>query len=138
MLVAGMLVLASAATSEVGAVGLDAVRRGLEDSFNLRAREVGLLLGEFRLNLFPIQHERDEYGFAASVGVGRQAGEAVAAVDQLFNCQEQGMILRHGAELQGRGVVVETPSEADGRAGVQGILRLRGIFAFAKTPLRSR
>src|SRR5258707_14168170 len=110
MLVAGMLVLASAATSEVGAVGLDAVRRGLEDSFNLRAREAGLLLGEFRLNLFPIQHERDECGFAASVGVGRQAGQALAREDQLFNCQEQEMILRHGPIIPVRGAAVETPS----------------------------
>ncbi len=81
MAVAGVLVLASAATFEVSAAGLDTMWRGLDDCFDLRTREAGLLLGEFRLNLFPIQHERDEYSLAASVGVRRQAGQTIATVD---------------------------------------------------------
>jgi len=99
MFVAGVLVLASAATPEVGTAGLDAVRRGLKDTLNSGAREAGLLFREFRLNFLPIQSERDEYGLAGSAGIGSQASETVAAVDQLFNCEKQEMILRHGSEL---------------------------------------
>ena len=90
MFVAGVLVLASAATPEVRTAGLDAVRRGLNDTLNGRSREAGLLLGERGLNPFAIQHEWDEYSFAAFVVVGgtlgRQARETVAAIDELFNC----------------------------------------------------
>ena len=46
------------------------------------------------------QDKGDEHGLAASVGVfiggGGQTGQAVAAVDQLFDCEEQDLILRHG------------------------------------------
>ena len=86
MLVAGVLVLASAATSIVRTAGLDAVFRGLEDRFNVRAREAGLLLGERSFNLFAGKNKRDEYRLAASVAIRGQASETVATVDQLFNC----------------------------------------------------
>ena len=39
VLVAGVLVVASAASGEVWAAGLNAMRRGLEDASALRARE---------------------------------------------------------------------------------------------------
>ncbi len=100
MLVAGVLVLASTATFIVGTAGLDAMGRGFEDCLSGGAGEAGLLLGEVRLNFLAIQHERNEYSFAGSAVIGRQAGEAVAAIDQLFNCQEQEMILRHEQEAQ--------------------------------------
>ena len=48
------------------------------------------LLGEGGLNPFAIEHEWDEYSFAAFVVVGgtlgRQARETVATIDELFNC----------------------------------------------------
>ena len=82
------------------ATRLHAVRRGLEDRFSVRARETRLLLGERSLDFFSGQDEGDEHGLAASAGFvgvrsGRQTGQAVAAIDQLFNCEEQDLILRY-------------------------------------------
>jgi len=103
--VAGVLVVASAAAGKVRAGRRHAVWRGLDDRVGVGAREARLLLGERGLNFFRCEDERDEHGFAASTGFigvrsgvrsGGQTGEAVAAVDQLFDCEEQGLILRHG------------------------------------------
>ncbi len=106
MLVAGVLVVASAAAGEVRARGRDAVRGSLDYCVYSRAREGGLLLGESGVDFFSCQDEGDEHGLAASaifidggsggVGSGGETGQAVAAVDQLFDCEEQALILRHG------------------------------------------
>jgi hypothetical protein len=90
------------------------VRRRLDDRISLSAREARLLLDERGFDFFRSQNKGDEYGFAASAGVvggrtrsgrsggiwsGRQAGQAVTAVDQLFDCEEQELILRHRGEV---------------------------------------
>jgi len=74
----------------------------------VRAGEAGLFLGERGFDLFSGENERDEHGLAASAVFmirrrGRKASEAVAAVDELFNGQEQELILRHG---KGRSALV--------------------------------
>ena len=115
MLVAGVLVVAAAAAGEVRAGGLDAVRGRLDDGVNSRAREAGLLLGEGSLDFFSGQDEGDEHCLAACADVivgrdggvrgGGKTGQAVAAVDQLFDCEEQELILRHGeSEATHRGL----------------------------------
>ena len=73
------------------------------------ARETWLLFGDGRFDFLAGQNKRDEHGFAAAAGFfvlrrgrvrsGRQTGQAVAAVDQLFNCEEQELILRHAVEI---------------------------------------
>jgi len=62
---------------------------------NKGSRKSWLLLGERSLNRFFGQNKGDEYGLAASAVVGGESGEAVAAVDQLFDVEEQELILRH-------------------------------------------
>lgn len=105
MLVPGVLVVAAAATGVVLATRLDAVCGGLDDGFTCGPCKSRLLLGDGRFNFLSSQDEGDEYGLAASAGffrasivsgrIGRQTGQAVASVDQLFDCEEQGLILRH-------------------------------------------
>lgn len=109
MLVAGMLVVAAAAAREVGAGGRNAVRGRFEYGVNSSPREAGLLFGESSLDFFRGENKRYEDGFAAWAGfiVGRngggsrglrddgKTGQAVAAIDQLFDCEEQELILRH-------------------------------------------
>jgi len=77
----------------------------------VRARKARFLLGESGLNFFRGQNKWDEHGLAACVGLigvrrGRQTGQAVAAVDQLFDCEEQELILRHG---KGEGRIADWP-----------------------------
>ena len=100
VLVAGVLVVTSAAATEVLAARRNAVRRRLHNRFNRRSREAGLLFRESSLNFFAGQNKGNEHGLAASAGfacarIGRHTGQAVAAVDELFNCEEQDLILRH-------------------------------------------
>jgi hypothetical protein len=105
VLVAGVLVAASAAVGEVRTGRQYAVRRGLDDRVGVSARETPLLPGERSLDLLGGQNKRNEHCFSARAGIfvrsggvrsGGQTGEAVAAVDQLFDCEEQDLILRHG------------------------------------------
>ncbi len=99
VIVAGVLVMASAAASEMGTGRLRAVRRRFYDGFDLCAGEAGLFFGEGGCDLLSGKNEGNEDGFAAAGvfvagGSGRKASESVAAVDQLFNVQEQELILR--------------------------------------------
>src|SRR5207302_5037528 len=90
VLVIRMLVVTSAAAGIVLAARLDAVGGGLDDRVNLRSSESRLLLGERSFNLLRGQNEGDEHGLAAPAlficaRIGRQTGQAVSTVDQLFN-----------------------------------------------------
>jgi hypothetical protein len=89
-----MLVAAPATTSEILACRLNAMRGRLDDVVGLRARETRFLLGERGLYFFCGQDEGNEHSFAAPLGVSGQPAKAVTAVDQLFDCEEQDMILR--------------------------------------------
>jgi len=89
MLVTGVLVMASAAAGEVRTGGLNAVRGGFDDYLRFRSCEAGLLFGEDRVDFLSGKDEGHEYGFATPLLVCGQAGEPVAAVDQLFDGKEQ-------------------------------------------------
>jgi hypothetical protein len=111
VLVAGVLVVTSAAAGVVLASWLDAVRRRIDDRICFRSSEAGPLLGQERFDFFLGQDKGDKHGLAASVGFigvrsGGQTGQAVAAVDQLFDCEEQELILRHG---RGRRCIADSP-----------------------------
>lgn len=95
VVVAGVLVVATATATKVWAGRLDAMGRWLDDSFHRRSRESRLLLGQGGIDFFSRQNKWDEDGLAASTVVGRQAAEAITAIDQLFDCEEQELILRH-------------------------------------------
>lgn len=85
MLVTGVLIVAASAGLEIRTIGLDSLRRWLQDFFCVGARESRLFFYEFRLHFFSGKNERQERSFAASVLVGGQAGEAVSAIDQFFD-----------------------------------------------------
>jgi hypothetical protein len=95
MLVAGVLVVASATGGKVWTARLNAVWRSLDDGIGPGAREARLLLGQRGFDLFSGQHERQKHSLAAPAFVGGQTRKPVAAVDQLFNGEEQEVILRH-------------------------------------------
>jgi hypothetical protein len=95
VLVTGVLVVATATAAKIWAGRLDAMGRWLDDGFHRRSRESRLLLGQGGIDFFSRQNEGDEDGLAASTVVGRQAGEAITAIDQLFDCEEQELILRY-------------------------------------------
>jgi hypothetical protein len=118
VLVARVLVVASTAAGVVLAAGLDAMQRRLDDRVCPGSREPGLLLGERCFNFLLRQDKGDEHGFAASVafiGVrsGGKTGETVATVDQLFDCEEQVLILRHceGEAAHGAFVLIRQPRD---------------------------
>src|SRR5579864_3220343 len=98
MLVAGMLIMAPAAAAKIGTGGLDPVRRTFDDAFNLCSGKSWLLFGEGSFDSFSGEDKGDEYGFAAPTGfigrTGGQAGQAVAAIDHLFDREVQGLILQ--------------------------------------------
>ena len=74
--VGGVLVVAAAATLEVGAVGRNAAGRWREHFVELGAGEAGLLLGEGRSDGFVFEGEGDEDGFAFAL---RDADRSVRA-----------------------------------------------------------
>ena len=96
MFVTRMLVLAAAAPAKIRAARLNPMERWFNDGFDCGAGESRFLLRDRGLDLFTAQHEGDENRFAASAGVGGQARKSVAAVDQLFNGEEQAAILTDG------------------------------------------
>jgi len=85
VLVAGVLVVASAAAAKIAARWLDAVRRRLHDCSGLGAREARLFFGAYRFDLFSSKNKGNKHSLAAPAVVGRKASESVAAIDQLFN-----------------------------------------------------
>jgi hypothetical protein len=81
----------------------DAVRRRLYDGGGVRTGEAGFFFGDNGFDLFSGEDKGNEDSFAASavfitiaVRSGRKTSESVAAIDQLFNVEEQVLILRHG------------------------------------------
>jgi hypothetical protein len=90
MLIADVLVLASAATTEMWTGRRDAVRRRLYDCAGVRTGETGFFFGDYGFDLFSGEDKGNEDSFAASAGFvavrsGRKTSESVATIDQLFN-----------------------------------------------------
>lgn len=101
VVVAGVLIVASAAGAEVWARRPDSVRRRFDDRCSMGANKSGLLLGDGGFYFFATQNEWNERSFAASTRIGWQVGQAIAAIDQLFNSKEQPAILNEGAKGPG-------------------------------------
>ena len=66
VLVAGVLVMASAATGIIRTRWLNAVRRRFHDCFGVGACESGFFFGECGFDFLSGENERNEYGLAAS------------------------------------------------------------------------
>ena len=100
MLITRMLIMAPAATREIRAAGEDSLRRSLDDLVDSGACKPWLLLDQRRLDFFVRENKRHKHSLAAPVFIGRQARQSVAAVNQLFDCEEQELILRYCATDQ--------------------------------------
>ena len=90
MLIADVLVLASAAAAEMWTERRDAVRRRLYDCTGVRTGKAGFFFGDYGFDVFPGEDKGNKDSFAASavliaVRSGRKTSESVAAIDQLFN-----------------------------------------------------
>jgi hypothetical protein len=85
--IASVLVMAATAALKVRTTGLNAAGRGLDDSVKSCTRESRLLLGKLSFDTFAFKHKRHKDALAGSVFVRRQAGEAIAAVNQLLNLE---------------------------------------------------
>jgi hypothetical protein len=66
----------------------------------LGAGETGLFFGESGFDFLSGENEGNEDGLAASVRVGRKTSESVTAIDELFNVEEQELILRHAEQYR--------------------------------------
>src|SRR5258708_2117191 len=93
-LVGNVLVMASAALLEVGTSRFDAIGCRFDHLHNRAAREPGLLLPDLGLNSLPWEHKRHKHRHAATVRAGRGAGQAVTAVDQLFDGKKHDAVPR--------------------------------------------
>ena len=93
MLVAGVLIMASAAALKIWARRRYTIRRRLKNLLSTRSSKAGLLFKQGSLNLLRGQNKRSEHGFARPMFVGRQAGQAIATIDKFFDDQAQVKIL---------------------------------------------
>lgn len=108
MLVTGMLILAPPATAKMWAGRRDAVHRRLDDFAGLRPHKAGLFFGERGFDFLAGKNKRNKHGLAASAVIGGKASESVATIDQLFNVEEQDLILRHG-DGEIRNILISRP-----------------------------
>ena len=104
MFVAGVLVMASATRAKIGTGPCDSMRRCLYDRFGLRSGKCRLLLDDRSLYLFPREHQGKEDRLARTAGVRWQVRQSVATINQLFNREEQKLILRHRTLNRGEGM----------------------------------
>ena len=93
MIVICVLVVATAARSEMRAGRRNAMRRCFDHRIGPGAREAGLFFRDGRLDFFSVENEGKECSFAGTAGICRKAGEAVSAIDELFDFKEQDLIL---------------------------------------------
>src|SRR5882724_10678886 len=101
MFVAGVLIMASATAGEILASRKYAVRGRLENRIRLPSCESRLLFGEGGFDFLCGENKGKENCFASSKGFrpriggrgGGKASEAVASINQLFNCEQQVLIL---------------------------------------------
>jgi hypothetical protein len=80
-LVGNVLVMASAALTEVRTARLDAIGRRFDHLRQRTSRKPRLLLPDLGLNPLPRQHKRHKHRHAAAVRAGRSPRQTVTAVD---------------------------------------------------------
>ena len=68
----------------------------MSDRVGFRTCEAGLSLRQNGIDGLAGKNERNKDGFPTSPFVGGKAGEAISAVNHLFDSQEQEGILNHG------------------------------------------
>ena len=113
MFVAGVLVMASATRAKIGTGRRDSMRRCLYDRFGLRSGKCRLLLDNRSLYLFAREHKRKEDGLSRTTCIRWQVSQSVAAINQLFNREEQKIILRHRTLNRGEGMFSDSLQDHD-------------------------
>jgi hypothetical protein len=93
MFVAGVLVVAAAATKKIRTEWLYSARRSLQNRVRAASRKTALLFEQRSFDSFAFKHKRHEHSFARTVLVGRQPRKAVAAINEFFNGELQARIL---------------------------------------------
>src|SRR5580698_8581123 len=93
MLILGVLIMTPAAALEIRTLRLYPLWRRLKNCFRTSPRKTALLFEEGSFNALALEHEWNEDSFAATVLIGRQPRQAVAAVHQFFNSELQARIL---------------------------------------------
>ena len=94
MFIAGVLVVAAAASLKVRALRLDAPWRGCEDLVSSRTCKTRFLFEQDSIDRLAFQDERYEGSFASAAFIRGQAGQTVAAVDEFFDGKLQELILQ--------------------------------------------
>jgi hypothetical protein len=93
MFVAGVLVVAAAATKKIGTDWLYPMRRSLQNRFRAASRKTALLIEQRSFDSFAFEHKGDEHSLARTVLIGRQPRKTVAAINEFFNSELQARIL---------------------------------------------
>jgi hypothetical protein len=96
MLIVSVLVLAATAALKIRAPRRDTQWRSFKDVICPAASESRFLLEQRRFDPFSFENKWQENRLAASVLISRQPRQALATVDQFFNCELQATILCHG------------------------------------------
>lgn len=93
-----MLIVASAAFREIGAVGWDAMGGWRDDLFSARPHEARSPFSNRGIHFLFGKHEWNKHRFTAAlrivlIRIGWKASQAFPAIDQLFDGKKQEMIL---------------------------------------------
>ena len=93
MFVAGVLVVAAAATKKIGTDWLYSMRRSLQNRVRATSRKTALLFEQRSFDSFPFEHKGYKHSFPGTVLIGRQPRKTVAAINEFFNGELQAKIL---------------------------------------------
>ena len=85
MFVAGVLVVAAAATKKIRTEWLYSARRSLQNRVRAASRKTALLFDQRSFDSFPFEYKGNEHSFPGTVLIGRQPRKAVAAINEFFN-----------------------------------------------------
>ena len=96
LLVVDVLVVAASALLEVWTAGLNPMRRCFSEVLHLGSGESGFLLGNAGFDFLSREDKRNKNRLATAACIRRQMRQAVAAINQLFDGEEQAVILIDG------------------------------------------
>ena len=93
MIVISVLIMTAAAALKVRTCRVNPVRRRLQDAVGASADKAPLVFDYRKVNVLCLQNKWNKSGFARPAIVPRKPGEAVAAIDHLFDGDVQVLIL---------------------------------------------
>ena len=93
VLVARVLIVTTPAALEIRAVRINSLQRSLQNRFRSAPREAALLFNQCRFDSLAFKHKWHEHSFTGTLLIGREACEAVAAINKFFDGELQARIL---------------------------------------------